>query len=164
MTDTELQKVCYTRELALELAIEMESNAFQVYKKGYVAAEDPPAKDLLRDLALDELRHRYQLEQAFFEDTVALHDAGYRVGPSVKLDLPLEGKPLSASSSHEDVLIYAIQEEKRAIAFYRGMASQCGGAPMEAMFQAMAEDEEGHMARLEALYQDLYGSGAGAAT
>jgi hypothetical protein len=44
----EREAVCYTREVALEKAIEMEAKGFEAYKEGYLKAEDPRAKDLLR--------------------------------------------------------------------------------------------------------------------
>jgi rubrerythrin len=71
-----MEEVCYTREAALEKAIAMEAGSFEVYRNTYLKAKDRLAKDLLRDLALDELRHKYTLEKAFFEETVLLHDSG----------------------------------------------------------------------------------------
>ncbi len=150
------EEVCYTREAALEKAIEMETNSFQVYKEAYLRSKDRRAKDLLRDLALDELRHKYTLEKAFFEETAALHEAGYKQGPSMKFDLLLEEKPLSEQPDEQDVFIYSIHEEKRAVDFYKNMSQQCAGAPMEQMFGRLAEDEEGHLTRLEELYESLY--------
>ena len=114
------------------------------------------AKDLLRDLALDELKHKYTLEKAFFEETVLLHDLGRSEGTTMNLYLPLEEQPLSESATAEDVMRYAIQDEKRTVVFYRYMAEQCGGAPMEAMLKQLVQDEESHLARLEQLYQNLY--------
>jgi rubrerythrin len=87
---------------------------------------------------------------------VALHDAGFKEGPSMNLTLLLEEKPIDASATDQDVMIWAIHEEKRAVDFYKKMADQCGGAPMEAMFKRLAEDEESHLARLEETYESHY--------
>ena len=152
-----LEDVCYTREVALEKAIEMEIKSFKVYKEAYLKVDDRLAKDLLRDLALDELKHKYALERAFFEETVLLHDLGHSEGPTMNLSLLLEEQqPLSESASVQGVMRYAIQDEKRAVDFYKKMADQCGGAPMEAMFKQMVQDEESHLARLEELYESHY--------
>ena len=78
-----MEEICYTREAALEMAIEMEAKSFEVYKGAYFAAKDRSAKDLLKDLALDELRHKHTLEKAFFEETVLLHESGTKEGPSM---------------------------------------------------------------------------------
>jgi rubrerythrin len=152
----ETQDVCYTREVALEKAIEMEAKSFATYRDMYLRVKDRLAKDVLRDLALDELKHKYTLEKAYFEDTVQLHDAGQKEGPSMKLALLLQEKPLDSSANDQDVMVYAVHEEKRSVDFYRAMAGQCGGAPMEKMFTGLAQDEEGHLSRLETLYESLY--------
>jgi rubrerythrin len=152
----ETQDVCYTREVAIEKAIEMESQSFAIYKNLYLKVKDRLAKDVLKDLALDELKHKYTLERAYFEDTVELHDAGQKEGPSMQLTLLLQEKPLDQSASDQDVMVFAIHEEKRSVDFYKAMAGQCGGAPMEKMFSRLAQDEEGHLSRLETLYESLY--------
>ena len=152
-----MEDVCYTREAALEKAIEMETKSFTVYKEIYLKADDRLAKDLLRDLALDELKHKYTLEKAFFEETILLHDQGHSEGPTMNLSLLLEEqRPLNESVSVQGVIRYAIQDEKRAVDFYKKMANQCGGAPMEAMFRQMAQDEEDHLTRLKELYESHY--------
>jgi len=152
----EMEEVCYTREVALEKAIEMEMKSFHAYKEAYLKVRDPRARDLLRDLALDELRHRYTLEKAFFEETVALHDAGSKEGPSMNLSILLEEKPLDENATDQDVMIHAIHEEKRAVDYYKNMTEQCGGAPMEEMFKRLWHDEEDHLARLEEVYESIY--------
>lgn len=152
----EMEAVCYTREAALEKAIEMESSSFTEYREAYLKAQEPRAKDLLRDLALDELKHKYTLEKAFFEETVMLHDSGYKQGPSMNLSLLLEEKPLDAEAKEQDIFIHAIHEEKRAVDFYKKMSEQCEGAPMAEMYKQLSTDEEAHLARLEELYEGLY--------
>jgi len=114
------------------------------------------AKDLLRDLALDELKHKYTLEKAFFEEIVMLHDSGSEVGPTMNLSLLLADRPLSPKATLQDVWIHAIHEEKRAVDFYKGMAEQCGGDPMEEIFIRLHQDEEGHLARLEEAYEKYF--------
>ena len=150
------EEVCYTREAALEKAIEMEQNSFKIYKQAYLKAKDRRSKDLLRDFALDELKHKYTLEKAFFEEIVLLHDTGVREGPTMNFHLLLEEKPLERDASVQDVIIYAIHEEKRAVDFYKSMATQCGGAPMEEMFKRLYQDEENHLAKLEVFYENAY--------
>ncbi len=151
-----MEEVCYTRETALERAIEMETTSFEEYKKAYLNSKNPLARDLLKDLALDELKHKYTLEKAFFEETVLLHDSGVKEGPSMKFSLLFEDKPLKPESTEQDVFLHAIHEEKRAVDFYSKMGAQCGGAPMEEMYRRLAADEEGHLARLEEVYESIY--------
>ena len=51
-------EVCYTREAALQQAVEMETKSFEVFRKAYFMVKDRLAKDLIRDIALDELKHK----------------------------------------------------------------------------------------------------------
>lgn len=151
-----MEDVCYTREAALERAIGMEAKSFDEYKNAYFTATDRVARDLLKDLALDELKHKFTLEKAFFEDMVLLHESGTKEGPSMKFSLLFQEKSLKSNASEQEVMIYAIHEEKRAVDFYRNMAEQCGTAPMAGMFKRLAEDEEGHLARLEEFYETRF--------
>lgn len=152
----ETQDVCFTREMALEKAIEMETKSFETYRRAYGKVQERRAKDLVKELALDELEHKYTLEKAFFEETVALHDAGSPPGPSMNLSLLLEERPLDEAASDQDVMIHAIHEKKRAVDFYRKTAEQCSGAPMEGMYRALCSDEEVHLAKLEEFYESIY--------
>lgn len=148
-----MEDACYTRETALEKAIQMESASFEGFKRAYFTVRDPLAKDLLRDLALDELKHKYTLEKALFEDLLHLHESGVKQGPSMQFSLLFQEKPLQADASEQEVTVFAIHEKKRAIDFYASMAKQCLSAPMEEIFLGLAEDERGHLVRLEEFYE-----------
>lgn len=152
----ENEEVCYTKEVALEKAIEMEMKSFQTYKEAYLKIREPRVKDLVKDLALEELEHKYILEKAYFEETVALHEEDAKEGPSMKLSLLLKEKALEDDADDQDVMIHAIHDEKRAVDFYKKMAEQCGGAPMEEMLKRLFQDEEAHLVRLEELYETIY--------
>jgi rubrerythrin len=152
----ENEEVCYTREVALEKAIEMEMKSFQTYKEAYLKISEPRVKGLVKDLALEELEHKYILEKAYFEETAALHEEGMKEGPSMKLSLLLKEKPLEDDADDQDVMIHAIHDEKRAVDFYKKMAEQCSGAPMEEMFKRLYQDEEAHLVRLEEVYESIY--------
>jgi rubrerythrin len=74
----------------------------------------------------------------------------------MKFSLLFEEKPLRPGSSEQEVMVHAIHEKKRSVDFYRNMAEQCGAAPMGDTFKRLAEDEEGHLARLEEWYEARY--------
>ena len=74
----------------------------------------------------------------------------------MNLTLLLQEKPLDETSTDQDVMVFAIHDEKRAVDFYEKMADQCGDAPMGKMYARLREDEQNHLARLEALYESLY--------
>jgi rubrerythrin len=53
-------------------------------------------------------------------------------------------------------MIFAIHDEKRTVEFYKQMASQCSGAPMESVFSKFQKQEMIHLTRLEEAYEKLY--------
>ncbi len=151
-----MEEVCYTREAALEKAIEVEQGSFDIYLKAYSLVQDRHARDLIKEIAFEELEHKHTLEKAFFEEGVALHDADIDEGPSMWLTLFLREKPLDSASTPQDIIIYAIHDEKRSIEFYEKMAHLCAGAPMEKLFSRLCRDENNHLTRLEKLYESIY--------
>lgn len=152
----EKEAVCYTREAGLAKAIEMETRSFETLKKAFFTVKNRRTLEMVKEIALDELDHKYTLEKAFFEETVALHEAGMAEGPSMELSIMLEEKELDASATDQDVMIYAIHNKKRIVDFYQNMALQCGGAPMEGMFKKLHEAEKSHLIGLEELYESIY--------
>jgi len=152
----EHEEVCYTREIALEKAIEIEMNSFQTYKDAYLKILDPRIKNLVKNLALEELDHKHILEKAYFEETVVLHQESLAETPSMQLTLMLQEKPLGEDADDQEVMIYAIHNKKRLVDFYKNMMTQCAGAPMEEMFKKLTKEEKNHLAQLEEMYEDVY--------
>lgn len=150
------EEVCYTREVALEKAIELEIQSFQTYKEAYLKIRDPHVKDLVKNLALEELEHKYILEKAYFEETVALHGEVIKESPSMKLTLLLKEKHLKNDADDQDVMIHAIHDKKRMVDFYQKMTAHCAGAPMEDMFKKLTKEEVNHLAQLEKTYESVY--------
>ncbi len=148
--------VCYTKDAALKMAVELEHSSFETYLKAYKLSHDLRAKMILKELALEELEHKYILEKAFFEEAVSLHDEGAEAVQSLRLTSFLTAKPLDENSTPQDVMIHAIHEEKRSVDFYNKMATQCEGAPMAPLFTRLYKDESGHLAQLEELYESIY--------
>ena len=110
--------VCYTKDAALKMAVELEHSSFETYLKAYKLSHDLRAKMILKELALEELEHKYILEKAFFEEAVSLHDEGAEAVQSLRLTSFLTAKPLDEHSTPQDVMIHAIHEEKRSVDFY----------------------------------------------
>jgi rubrerythrin len=152
----ENEEVCYTRDVALEKAIEMEMKSYQAYKEAYLKILDSRVKDLVKNLALEELDHKHILEKAYFEETVVLHQEGMAETPSMQLSLMLQEKPLGEDADDQEVMTHAIHDKKRLVDFYKNMMTQCAGAPMEDMFKKLTKEEKNHLARLEELYEDVY--------
>lgn len=151
-----MEPVCYTLEGALEKAIEEEKQNLKFYREALKKVEDPHARAILKDLANDELEHSHALERALLGEAIVNLDTGKPAGPSMELTYFLEKKTLSENSTAQDVMIYAIHEEKRSVDFYRQMANHCKGAPMGELFSKLHQQEMSHLTKLEETYEKLY--------
>jgi len=149
-------QVCYTFEAALEMAIEMENEGYRHYLKGLMTVREASAKDILKEMALDELDHKYALEKALIEGFVGEEHQLQQPVPTMNLDYVLKKKELDPDSGVREALAYAIHLEKNAVDFYQRMAQGCAGAPMAELFQRIGNDESRHLQKLEDLYEKFF--------
>lgn len=146
---------CYTYEAAIEMAVQMEAEGFRNYLTAIRKVKNKAAREILRDAAMDELEHKYQLEKALVEGQVEGH-ALERSMPTMNLDYILEKKELGPEADARQALVYAIHLEKGALDFYRRMAHGCEGAPMASLFEKLYNDESRHLKILEDLYEEHF--------
>ena len=151
-----MEPVCDTIEGALEKAIEQEQQSIRMYLDALTKLKDPRAREVLKDLVKEELEHKHILEKALIGEAITLHERRESTGPSMNLAYFLREKALAPDASAQDVMIYAIHDEKRSAEFYKQMASQCSGAPMEEVFKRIHQQEMIHLARLEESYEEIY--------
>ncbi len=97
----------------------MEMKSYQAYKEAYLKILDPRVKNLVKDLALEELDHKHILEKAYFEETVVLHQEGMAETPSMQFSLMLQEKPLGADADDQEVMIHAVHDKKRLVDLYQ---------------------------------------------
>jgi rubrerythrin len=148
-------QVCYTFEAAVEMAISMENEGFRSYLDALRKVTVRGAREILKESALDELNHKFQLEKALIEGHVAGEGLGSPV-PTMNLDYVLAKKELRPDSSPQEALAFSIHLEKGAIDFYRRMVEGCAGAPMEELFRRLLADESRHLQSLEDLYEEHF--------
>ncbi|NVN99534.1 MAG: ferritin family protein [Geobacteraceae bacterium] len=147
--------VCYTFEAALEMAINMENDGFRGYIDALRIVKSKQARELLKEAALDELAHKYELEKALIDGHTA-EGALEKPLPTMNLDAVLAKRELTPNSDVREALAYSIHMEHSAIAFYRKMAAACAGAPMAKLMERLVADESRHLQQLEDMYEDHY--------
>jgi rubrerythrin len=145
--------VCYTVEAALEMAIRMEEDGFRSYLHAVRLVKDRAAKLILKDAAIDELKHKQELEIALLEGVNAGGTGLSREVPTMNLDYHLEQTEISEDADARQALAYSIHLEKNAIEFYKCLVTGCEGAPMAPVFQKLLNDESKHLRDLEDLYE-----------
>jgi rubrerythrin len=148
--------VCYTFEAAIEKAIEMEENGFRSYLRAISILKNKHAREVLRDAALDEMRHKQELEKALLLGTMEGQVRMLNRVPTMNLSYTLSQQTLDPDADVRQALAYAIHLEKEAIDFYQRMIDGCQGAPMVPVFQQLFNDETRHLQQLEDLYEDHF--------
>ena len=152
---SEQPDVCYTFEGALEMAISMESEGFRCYLEALRKVESKAARAVLKDAALDELAHKYELEKALVDGHISA-GALEKPLPTMNLGAVLTKKELRPDSDAREALAYAIHLENESIIFYKKMAGACAGAPMGKLMERLTADESRHLQQLEDLYEQHF--------
>jgi rubrerythrin len=148
--------VCYTFEAALEMAIEMETEGFRNYLLGLRRVKNQHAREILREMALDELEHKHMLEKALVDGTIDGEQVLSAEVPTMNLDYVLKPADLHPQAGVREAIAYAIHLEKKSLDFYHRMAHGCEGAPMAAVFRQIGNEESLHLQRLEDLYEEHF--------
>jgi rubrerythrin len=133
----------------------MEHDGYRHYLDALRVVKSKPARQILRDAALDELAHKYELEKALLEGHIT-DGTLEKPLPTMNLDSVLVKKELNPDSDAREALAYAIHLENGAISFYKRMASACSGAPMGKLMERLLIDESRHLQQLEDMYEEHF--------
>jgi len=140
-------------EQVLAMAIEKEKEAHELYAGVAERTKDPAVRTLLGELAAEEASHRATLTGLTPEAASAFKAP---VGRDLNIAEYLEPKPLGPESGLQDALIHAMKREEEARAFYQAMAGAVSDHGLRSLLRELAAMENGHKARLEAFYEDVF--------
>lgn len=141
-----------TQEI-LDLAIQKEVEAYDLYTGASEKTDNPGAKKLLDELAEQEAYHRSLLEGLPPEQADEFEP------PKEKdrhISEHLESRPLGPDSSLQDVLIHAMEREEAARKFYAAIAENAESADLRSLLEKLSTMEDAHKARLEDFYEEVF--------
>lgn len=144
--------VCLTIDAALDKAIAMEESGFRSYLQTMRKLRNPQARELLREVAMEELEHKQRLEKALLDGALEQGETARPV-PLMNLDHFFGKEEVGPEATVREVLAFAIHREKEALQFYTRISEACSGAPMAGLFAALSVDESRHLRTLEDLYE-----------
>jgi len=136
----------------IQLAINNEQDAADLYAGLEDRAEGPAAKAHFEQLANMERGHKTKLEildSSYFESQ--------KIDPpqDLKISDYLVDVELQPDSSYQDTLLYAAKCEKAAADLYTDLAAVYAAAPeVNKMFQVLAQEEAHHKFIIEREYDD----------
>jgi rubrerythrin len=143
-------------EEILDFAIRKEQEAHDLYAGLAETVERPAMRELLRDLAREEMGHRRRLEAVRSGELtgfVAERVEDLRVADCL-VDVVAE-----PGLDYREALVFAMKAEARAQALYEGLAVATEDRGLRTVFQGLAREEATHKRRFEAEYEDLIHEG-----
>jgi rubrerythrin len=143
-------------EQILRQAIRFEENAYDFYTGAVETVERPHIRQVLLDMAAEEVKHKDRL-QALLEGDTARIIAVRRQKQieDLKLAEYLVPRQLEAGAGLQDVLIVAMHREKSSNEFYTTMASIAEDDAAKSLFSFLAQEELGHKNKIETLYDEV---------
>ena len=146
-----------TIEQILREAIQGEADAYELYTRAVDLVRAEHIKELLGELAQEELGHKVALEKMLANPSqisgqvAALQQADV---VDYKIADHLVARPLGPDSTFQDVCIFAAQKEQESHQLYRDLASQNTGEVAD-LLEAMAKDELRHKNLVEGWYEEI---------
>ena len=135
----------------LDLAIEKEEQSFDFYTELQAKAKDPGARETLRFLAGEEVKHkeflvRYRKGELGPDTLRHSHVVDYSIAQHLK---PPEVKE---TLKQKDAYLLAAHREVRAYNFYKALAAIHPEGTLRDMLDRMANEELKHKEKVEYLY------------
>jgi rubrerythrin len=140
----------------IRTAIQREIDANTLYSNAAALAKTPNGRDLLLDMAAQELGHRNRLEAMLKGDVFkVLSKKQLKQVVDLKITDYLVEEPLAADSDLQAILIVAGKRERGSFELYSAMARVAGDPDTVKLFEFLANEEMAHKRRVETLYDEL---------
>ncbi len=133
-------------------AIENEIEANAYYRAVSEKVKDNNLRELFRELAQDEAKHKLTLEALLKKAPEKLH---FAEANDYKVTDELPTPPLTPDLKPIDGLVIAIKKELGAMQMYTQMANASAEADQKGIFLELAAMERGHKSRLEDIYTNM---------
>jgi rubrerythrin len=138
----------------LDSAIYKEIASQAAYEAAQGKTDDPGVRELLQELARQEVGHAEKLKSLKEKGRVTRWHRE-RV-PVLKMDEYLTGGDTLEGAGMQDTLIFAIKREQQSIDFYSRMMGMMSDQAAKELCANLVNEELHHKRRLEILYDDLF--------
>lgn len=149
MPDTAIEQI-------LKQAIRFEEDAYEFYTGAIEVVERPHIREVLSDMAREEVKHKERLQALLDGDTARIISVRkQRQIEDLKLAEYLVPRQLDEGAGLQDVLIVAMHREKSSHEFYTTMAGIADDAAAKSLFDFLAQEELVHKNKVETLYDEV---------
>lgn len=136
----------------LKQAAKREQESFEFYRDALEIVKDPGARQLIDELANEELGHKSRLENFKSED---LKDYELKKIRDLRISDFLVEKDIMEETGFQGVLIKAMKREQKAYEFFTRMIDTIDDRDVKRLFEILANEELGHKNKLEKYYDDV---------
>ena len=138
----------------LNLAVEKEMAAAELYSQYAERVKSATARKLLIDMSMMERGHEKKLRE--FLKTGSAYFSKIGVIEDLHISDFMTQSEVNANSSIEDVIVFAMKEEQKAYELYVRLGALETDGIVQQLFKALAEEEKKHKHDLEAEFEKKY--------
>ena len=138
----------------LDTAMYKEIASQAMYEAAQRKTDDPGAKELLKDLAGQEVKHSEKLKDLKQTGLVKQWHQGEIA--DLKVSNYLTGGDTLEGAGLQDTLIFAMKREEESVDFYRKMMGMMREEAAKQLCANLVNEELKHKKRLETLYDQLF--------
>jgi rubrerythrin len=135
----------------IKFAISKEKDAATFYRSAASLSQYPGIAPLFLELAAEEEKHQKLLEE--LPDPSTLPERSKSV-PDLKISDYLVDLKFHKDMKYQEVMILAMKNEEKSLAFYRAWESKSQDPAQIKLFAYLADQEAEHKFRLESIYDD----------
>lgn len=139
----------------LDTAIYKEIASQAFYQAAQGRTQDPGARELMKELAEEELKHTRWLK-SLKEKNLAPQDWHQGRIPNLMISEYLTGGDTLEGAGLQDTLAFAMKREQQAVEFYSRMMSVMRDEAAKRLCQSLVQEELKHKLKLEMFYDDLF--------
>lgn len=139
----------------LEAAVKVEEQSYALYIMAQEKVSYPSSKELLKELAKEELKHKEKL-LAIIGNQQKISELGTHAKKiqDLKIVDVLKDTALSKDADYQRILVYAAKQEKATYEYYSSLALGFEDTEIGDLFSKLAQEELAHKNRLEREYDE----------
>ena len=137
----------------LDYAMDMEQKAVDLYTEIAERAQSEHNRLMFLSLADEERGHKAKLEMI---KSGKLEMGGEAPVQDLKIVDYANDVELGEKPSYQDILLFAMKQEKLAYRMYMDLADRAGNGDVQKLFQNLAHEEANHKLRFEIEYDEHF--------
>lgn len=142
---------------AIETAIKAEQKEEMIYADAAAKATNYHVKDLLTWLATEEEKHAEALAdlKSCLKSAGRWVEGAHEISDRPPLPSVPKGEKQGVSKDELRIILEAMKAEKKSGDYYRGLAKKAKHANAKKFFNKLADYEEEHYSKLDALFEEV---------